>query len=158
MNRGLHCPAKFCVHAPERVLDLLKCLYSFNNKFILFTHVLFGKCKCFPSFQLIKDTRPFASTEDIWWMFCIDWFHLTLMQRPTCLFLLHWAWPWLDQACLHDRIKWTVPVELGEAGTRTVDRFTVMITTYFPPMGAPWSQGHSGLEFNHPQNCDSSSN
>lgn len=48
INRGLHCHTKSSVHAPQRVLDLPKCLYSINNMFILFTHVLLANANVFP--------------------------------------------------------------------------------------------------------------
>lgn len=46
-NREQGCHAKFRVHAPQ-VVDLLKCLYSIHNKFILFTHVLSANANVFP--------------------------------------------------------------------------------------------------------------
>ncbi len=44
MNRLLH--QVQCVHTPQRVLDLLKGLYSMNN--ILFTHLLLANANVFP--------------------------------------------------------------------------------------------------------------
>lgn len=54
MNGGPHCHSKFSVHAPQPVLDSLKCLYSINNMFILFTHLLLANANVYPGPEWIS--------------------------------------------------------------------------------------------------------
>lgn len=85
MNRGLLCHTKFSVHAPQGVLDLLKCLYSINNKFILFTHVLLANANVFPGVGMDFSLSSMASVIHLFLKEAhIVWLYLTLM---FCIFL-----------------------------------------------------------------------
>lgn len=104
MNRELHCHTKFRVHATQRVLDLLKGLYSINNKFILFTHVLLananvlpemGKdfnlssmaCVIHPSVQLTQDATPiYINTSIFEGCFALTGFCLAYLTLILCIF------------------------------------------------------------------------
>lgn len=61
MNRGVQSSTKFSVHAAQQALDLLECLYSINNKLMLFTHVLLANANVFPVLGMDLSLSSMAS-------------------------------------------------------------------------------------------------
>ena len=86
MNTGRHRHYKSRVHAPQRVLDLHKCLYSSNNTFMLFTHVLLGNANVFSG-----SYRPQAECSSSFVPLMQLWYQLTLredVKEALCRLLL----------------------------------------------------------------------